>query len=71
MFTTAQLTIINSVLILVNTGILIGLCIEKKEWRSEMRKEHKRIINEFDRIYDAECDNQYELNHLKDKEKSK
>lgn len=71
MLTLSQMLIINTVLTLVNTGILIGMCIDKKEFRSELRKEHKRIISEFDRIYDVECDNQYELEHLKEKEKSK
>lgn len=69
MLTISQLVIINTVLALVNTGILVGLCIDKREWRNEICKEHKRIMKEFDRIYDAECDHQYELNHLKDKEK--
>ena len=71
MFTPTQMLIINMVLTLVNTGILIGICVDKKEFRSELHKVHKRIISEFDRIYDAECDNQYELEHLKEKEKSK
>ena len=59
--------IINTVLTLVSTGILVGFCFERKEFRREIRA---MVRKEFDRIYDAECDTQYEIEHLKEKEKS-
>lgn len=71
MLTLSQMLIINTVLTLVSTGVLLGICIDLKDLRKDLRKGHKRVIEEFDRIYDAECDNQYELKHLKEKEKSK
>lgn len=73
MFTFTQLVIINTVLTLVSTGILIGMCIDRREFRNEICEKAKRdraiMRKEFNRIYDAECDNNYEIIHLKDKEK--
>jgi len=61
-----SLVIANLVLTAVGTGFLAALCIDR---RASYKSARKYFRTEFDRIYDAEIDNEYEIKHLKDKEK--